>query len=97
VLVTGGISALLFAFFYWLIDIRHHKKWAFFFVVIGLNPITIYMLSHLINFGNISLFIANGFIRYLGTWQDLIIALFTVMLHWLLLYWLYKQKIFVKI
>ena len=97
VLVVGGISTLLLGAFYWLIDIRQYKKWSFFFVVIGLNPITIYMLARLINFRNISVFITNGFIQSFGTGQELVIALVTATLHWLLLYWLYKQKIFIKI
>ncbi|MGQ9621705.1 MAG: acyltransferase family protein [Bacteroidales bacterium] len=97
VLVTGGISFILLGGFYWLIDIRQYKKWAFFFVVIGLNPLTIYMLAQLINFRNIAVMISLGFIEYFGTAQELVLALLTTTLHWFLVYWLYRQKIFIKI
>lgn len=48
----------------------------------GLNPITIYMLSQLINFRNISVMISLGFIEYIGTAQELVLALLTTTLHW---------------
>lgn len=97
VLVTGGISFLLLGVFYWLIDVRQYQKWSFFFVVIGLNPITIYMLAQLINFRNIAVMISLGFIEYFGTAQELVITLITATLCWLFVYWLYRQKIFIKI
>ena len=40
---VGGLSLLLFAIFYLIIDVWQYKKWALFFVVIGMNPITIYL------------------------------------------------------
>src|SRR5690606_23112868 len=43
VLRTGGISLLLIALFYYIIDVRGHTRWAFVFKVIGMNSILIYM------------------------------------------------------
>ena len=37
VLFAGGLSALLFAVFYWIIDVLGYRRWAFCFRVIGLN------------------------------------------------------------
>jgi predicted acyltransferase len=66
VLYTAGWCFLLLALFYWIIDVKGHKKWAFFLVVIGMNAITIWVGQRLIHFG----FMANafflGFSRYLG-------------------------------
>ena len=42
-----GISAILLGLFYWLIDVRGYKKWAFPFVVVGMNSITIYFVRAL--------------------------------------------------
>ncbi|MHC4489661.1 MAG: hypothetical protein ACYSW7_10880 [Planctomycetota bacterium] len=52
VLFTAGLSLLLLALFYWLIDVRGYKKWAFFFIVIGANPITIFVLQSIVDFNN---------------------------------------------
>jgi predicted acyltransferase len=54
VLVAGGWSLLLLAAFYSLIDLRHHRAWAQPFVWVGANALTIYLLSNLIDFENLS-------------------------------------------
>ena len=30
---------------YWIVDVRGWKKWGFFFKIIGVNPLTVYLLS----------------------------------------------------
>ncbi len=44
-LLAGGISFLLVALFYLVIDVWGLKKWSFFFRIIGLNSIFIYLIS----------------------------------------------------
>jgi predicted acyltransferase len=60
VLLTGGISILLFAFFYWIINVLQWRGWTFFFRVIGLNSITIYMAQSIVNFYGISEYFLGG-------------------------------------
>jgi len=50
VLYTSGWSLLLMALFYWIIDVKGYKKWTFFFVVIGMNAITIWVGQRFIDF-----------------------------------------------
>ena len=50
VLVAGGWSLLLLALFYTMIDVLKFRAWAFFFVVIGVNAITIYVASRIFPF-----------------------------------------------
>lgn len=50
-LFAGGWSMLLLALLYWLIDVRGYRKWAFPFVVVGLNSITIYFAQVVFDFG----------------------------------------------
>ena len=50
VLFAGGWSLLLLALFYGVIDVLGFRAWAFFFVVIGANAITIYLLPQVIDF-----------------------------------------------
>lgn len=93
--LTCGISAILLSVFYWVIDVKGYKKWAFFFVVVGLNPITIYMADALINFGDIANIFVGGF--DFGNAQPLVHAIIVAAIMWLFLYYLYRHKFFFKI
>ena len=95
ILVTSGISAMFLAFFYWLIDIKGYKAWAFFFVVAGMNSLTIYVADSLLNFKSVT----NIFVGDFDFWnaQALVFALAAATIKWLFLYYLYRQKVFLKI
>jgi predicted acyltransferase len=97
VLVAAGWSLLLLAFFYWIIDLRGFQRWAFFFVVIGLNPITIYVARRLLDFGTIAGIFVHGFIDYFGPLKPLFWDFSTLAVGWLFLWFLYRQKIFLKV
>ena len=95
---VGGLSLLFFVIFYLIIDVWNLKKWAFFFVVIGMNPITIYLANRIINFRAASRFFFGGFAEILPeTWTPLVNAIGLTAIGWLFLYFLYKKKIFLKI
>ncbi len=65
VLVAGGWSALLLAAFYWCIDIKGWRGWCQPLVWVGLNPITVYLASHLIDFEQLSSRLAGGNVQAL--------------------------------
>ncbi len=98
-MLTAGISALLLSLFYFLIDV---KKWVngiitykwLFFKVIGLNSITIYLGTRIVNFNSISRFFTGWFASPLGDW---IIPLGAIVIEWMVLYYLYKKKIFLRV
>lgn len=95
---VGGLSLLLFCIFYIIIDIWQYKKWAFFFVVIGMNPITIYMAAKIINFKIASNFFFGGIAELLPeTWTPLIDGIGITTVGWVFLYILYKKKIFLRV
>jgi predicted acyltransferase len=94
----GGLSLLLFSIFYLIIDVWQYKKWAFFFVVIGLNPITIYLAGRIINFRSAARFFFGGFNAILPeSWGPLVDAIGITAVGWVFLYILYKKKIFLKV
>lgn len=97
VLFAGGWSLLLLALFYWVINVRGYQKWAFFFIVIGLNPITIYVLRSQFDFGIIAAIFVHGFIDYLGPIKPVVSALSVLAVGWIFLFFLYRQKIFLKV
>ncbi|WP_245221943.1 acyltransferase family protein [Pedobacter kyungheensis] len=99
VLFAGGWSILLFALFYYLIDVRNYQKWCMPMVWIGTNSILIYVCAHgLFNFESTSSFLFGGIINAIPTaWQQaglwtgvLIIQLFG-------LKFLFDKKWFLKI
>jgi len=97
VLFAGGISLLLLSLFYLVIDVWGYKKWAFIFVVIGMNAITVYVATHIFDFSNIGNVFVGGLAKYLGTWNDFVQALTALTVIWLILYWMYRKKTFIKI
>jgi predicted acyltransferase len=98
VLQVGGISLLLLALFYYVIDIAGYKKWTLFFRVIGMNSILIYISAHFIDWG----YTNNAFFKWLGQlvgepFGAVALAISLVMIKWLFLYFMYKKKVFLKV
>jgi predicted acyltransferase len=95
---VGGISLILFSVFYLVIDIWNFKKWTLFFTVIGVNSITIYLGQALFNLRYTSEFLFGGFENlFPENWAQLIAAIGYVAIGWIILYFLYKKKIFLKV
>lgn len=98
ILLTGGLSFLCLALFYWVIDILQFNSWAFFFVVIGMNSITIYLAYHFIDFGFTSKLLFEGlYVNAPEPWHPVFQSLGALVLVWVFLYVLYRKKIFIKI
>ena len=99
VCVVGGYSLIMFSIFYYIIDVRNHRRWSFFFVVIGMNSITIYWAQLIMKYRHdIPDFFLGGITKMLPlTAQPLINAVGYMFTCWLFLYFLYRQKIFLKI
>lgn len=95
---VGGISMLLFALFYYIIDVNQKQKWSFFFRVIGLNSITIYMLDIIVDLSALASFFGGGLTNMVPeSCQSLVASLFYLAVNWFILYFLYKKKIFLKV
>jgi len=97
VLVSGGFSFLAMALFYWIVDVRGWRSWAFPFRIIGLNPIVAYMAVSLINLGRIGNIFVGSLLPRVRPWDDLLSHATAFLVLWLVLYWMYRTKSFVKI
>jgi len=97
VLFAAGWSYLLLALFYLVIDVWDLRRWAFGFVVIGMNAIAVYAATRVFDFCLIGDIFVAGLAKWLGTWHNFVreVAGFTVV--WLILYWMYRKKSFIKI
>jgi predicted acyltransferase len=99
VLVTAGYSSMLLALFYLVVDVWKYRKWAQPFVWIGMNPITIYLISNLVDVGQIAQRFAGGDLNklYLGRGGDLAVALVEVAITFGICGFLYQRKIFLRL
>ncbi|UCC97175.1 MAG: DUF5009 domain-containing protein [Phycisphaerales bacterium] len=97
VLYSGGFCFLLLALFYLVIDVWGLKKWSFGFVVIGSNAIAVYMATHLVSFRSIGGVFVDGLEPYVGNWLVFIRAVAGFAIVWLILWWMYRKKSFIKI
>jgi predicted acyltransferase len=95
---VGGISLMLFSVFYLVIDVWNFKKWTLFFSVIGVNSITIYLGMVLFDFSHTSRFLFGGLTGlFPENWTALIGAIGYFAIGWIILYFFYKRKIFLKV
>ena len=101
VLFSGGWCFLLMSFFYYVIDIQQKQKWGYWLMIIGMNSIAAYVFAHTINS-----FISESLYTHLGENYDTIFGVqYRTIIHgglillfeWLLLNWMYKKKIFIRI
>ncbi len=100
-LCSAGWVTLLLAGFVALIEWRQWKRWTFPFVVVGLNPITLYCMWQLS-----SGFVRTNIRRHLGqhifesfgaTYAPTLERLGVLLVFWLILLWMYRRKIFLRI
>jgi len=94
---AAGLSAILLALFYLVIDVWGLRKWSFAFRVIGLNSITIYLGSRMIDFDYTSKFLFGGLARLSGAAGVLVLEAGVIAVEWLALDFLYRQKVFLRV
>ena len=98
---SGGVCFFFLAAFSWVIDIRKHRGIAFPLVVVGMNSIAAYVIAELTrNFFESSFRIHLGMnvLNCLGPGlEPTLLGALTLGAYWLVLYWMYRKKIFVRI
>ncbi len=101
VLFAGGWSLAILAGYYAMIDVAGFKKWAFPVIVIGSNSIVAYCSDSML-FGPIR----AALDRHLGpqvfqlagaAYEPLLHGFAILLVVWLMLFWLHRRKIFVRI
>jgi predicted acyltransferase len=103
VLVAGGWSLLLLAAFYYLVDIRGWRGWCAPFVWIGMNPITLFLLTSAVAIDGIARrFLGGSVHKYLDGlvmpgFGELAIELGSLLLLILLARFLYRRGIFLRV
>ncbi len=100
-LFSGGLCFLFLAVFCWIIEARGYKKWAFLLIVIGMNSIAAYLITEVMPALLISTFKIHlgphAFAIAGAALQPLLEGLAMLAVYWLVLYWMYRKKLFLRI
>jgi len=97
VLWAGGWCLLLMAAFYWVIDVKGRGRWAFFFIVIGMNAILVYFGQEVVDFDKIAGFFLSGVGAHAGALSLLVILSGALAVKWLGLRFLHSRKLFFSV
>ena len=101
VIFSGGWCFLLLAGFYVIIDVLGRRAWAFPLIVIGMNSIAAYSMSWLIKkfiAETLKVHLGRDFFKLFGApYETLFHGAVTLLVMWLLLFWMYRRKIFLRI
>jgi len=100
-LYSGGLVILILAALYGAVEIKGWKRWVFPLLVIGANSIAIYVLSW-----TFESFVTEALVRHAGRAPFLVLGppfepvlrgMAVLVIFWLILYWMYRRKVFVRI
>jgi heparan-alpha-glucosaminide N-acetyltransferase len=100
-LYSGGLVILMLAGFYALIEWKGWRAWAFPLVVVGMNSIAIYVMSW-----TMEPFFLRSLRIHLGwlldrvarpTFQPAVYGLGVMLIFWMILFWMYRRKLFLRI
>ncbi len=108
VLLTVGLDLIILPVLIYIIEIYHARKWTYFFVVFGRNPLFIYLLSEVLL---ISLYIIPVGEKRVPQWLNddvfgsfaspvnasFLFAFFFMLTNWLVGYILDRKKIYIKV
>lgn len=97
VLVSSGYCFLLMALFYYIIDYKGYRKYTKWLKVYGMNSIVAYMLAMCINFSCIGHSLFHGLEPYMGAYYQVLIAINNAAIIYIILLWMYKKQIFLRV
>ena len=109
-LFSTGWTLLILAGFYGVVDVRGYRRWTFPLVVVGMNSIAMYVMAELMtgwlyrslktNIGErlVTLHKVEVFgYQFNEAYAPLLHQAWVLLAMWLICYWMYRQKIFVRI
>jgi predicted acyltransferase len=107
---SAGMTFLMLAAFYWIIDLHGYRRWAVPLVVVGMNSIVMYCMAQLMkpwvrqtlktHLGpNVFAggFGPSGQPLFSTVYEPMVASAAILFVFWLMCLWLYRQKIFVRI
>lgn len=100
-LFSTGWTTLILAAFYGIVDLLQFRRWTFPFIVVGMNSITMYCMEEL-SHGWFHRTLRTHFGKHVYDWlgepyEPLVARALVLLAMWLVCYWLYRQRIFIRI
>jgi predicted acyltransferase len=98
---SAGWAALFLALFYWMVDVRGWRRWTLPFLVVGMNSIATYVLVHVAEGYTaeaLRTHLGRGTFQIFGAaYEPMLVGGASLLIFWLMLYWMYRRKIFIRI
>ncbi|MDB5301480.1 MAG: hypothetical protein JWO87_3143 [Phycisphaerales bacterium] len=101
VIFSGGWCLIFLSSFYLVMDWIGLRRWAFWLTVVGMNSIAAYLIAHLCDG-----FIREALPRHLGekvflsagkAYEPLLLGGAVLLMEWLILFWMYRRRIFLRV
>ncbi len=97
-LFSGGYVIGILAAFFLVVDVLGWKRWAFPLIVVGMNSILMYLMAQLLGpYTGQMLRTHLGTDLFSGSYGPVISASAVALAYWLICFWLYRQKVFLRI
>lgn len=97
VLVSSGYCFLLMGLFYYWIDYKGHRSGITWLKVYGMNSIVAYMLANVVNFRCIGESLFYGLEQYMGSYYSFLMTLWNIGAVYVIIWFMYKRGIFLKV
>jgi predicted acyltransferase len=96
-LLVIGISLLIFALFFGIIDVARWQSWSLPLRIVGMNSLTIYLLTRFFDFSKPADLWFGRLAHSLGDAKGTVLAIAILLIEWLLLAFLYRKRIFLRV
>jgi len=100
-LFSGGLCFLFLAGFCWLVETKGYRKWAFPLIVIRMNSMAAYLIAHLFDrfvVDSFRIHLGERAFQFLGTGiEPFLRGVAVLLVYWLMLFWMYRRKLFLRV
>src|SRR5579884_1324777 len=98
VVYSSGWALLMLAAFFWLVEVKSYRRGVFPLVVVGMNPIAMYCMAHLLDDWIFRVWKKLlGYAFFAGLYGPMLRSLIVVFSLWLVSLVMYRRRIFIRI
>lgn len=95
---AAGWSAILLGLVYWVVDIKGWRKGLGWLKIYGMNSIFAYVVAHVVSFRSVVYSFTFGLEQYMSKgWFDYLMRFGNIAIVFALLYWLYRNRRFIRV
>ncbi len=98
---SAGWCCLILAALYGIIDVLQFGRWTYPLVVVGVNSIAMYCMSHQLKpwvGRTLKMYLGQDIFQMLGSgYEPMLQSTMIGLVFWLICYWMYRRKIFIRV